>query len=179
MSGDEVERKSSGFAGGYVKDVQVGMHKWIASFDLNSLYPNIIVQWNMSPETILNEITPNIHPDRILEQGVTTPTDYSLAGNGVHFSNKRRGIIPSLIVDLYAERSEIKQEMLKAKQVIEKIDKSDKQGVYKLEKQIATLENKQLAIKIMMNSLYGAMGNKYYRYFDLDYLSLIGFLLNY
>jgi len=167
MSGDEVERKSSGFAGGYVKDVQVGMHKWIASFDLNSLYPNIIVQWNMSPETILDEITPNIHPDRILEQGVTTPTDYSLAGNGVHFSNKRRGIIPSLIVDLYAERSEIKQEMLKAKQIIEKIDKSDKQGVYKLEKQIATLENKQLAIKIMMNSLYGAMGNKYYRYFDL------------
>mgnify|MGYP001267126581 CR=1 FL=1 len=163
----ESEVKSSGFAGGFVKEPQIGMHKWIASFDLNSLYPNIIVQWNMSPETILDEITPNIHPDRILEKGVEPPGDYCLSGNGVRFNNKRRGIIPSLIVDLYAERSEIKQNMLKAKQQIEKFDKADKQGVYKLEKQIATLENKQLAIKIMMNSLYGAMGNKYYKYFDL------------
>ena len=159
--------KSSGFAGGFVKEPYVGMHKWIASFDLNSLYPNIIVQWNMSPETILDEITPNIHPNRILEKGVDTPKDYCLSGNGVRFRNQRRGIIPSLIVDLYAERSEIKKDMLKSKQLIEKFDKSDKQGFYKLEKNIATLENKQLAIKIMMNSLYGAMGNKYYRYFDL------------
>ena len=36
-----------------------------------------------------------------------------------------------------------------------------------LEREINTLSNKQLAIKILMNSLYGALGNKYFRYFDL------------
>ena len=159
--------KRSAFAGGYVKEPQVGMHNWVASFDLNSLYPNIIVQWNMSPETILNEITPNIHPNRILEHGVEPPGDYCLSGNGVRFTNKHRGIIPSLIVEYYAERAEIKKKMLKAKQDIEKADKTDKQGVYKIERDIARFENQQMAIKIMMNSLYGALGNQYFKYFDL------------
>ena len=166
-STNESETKPSTFAGGFVKEPQIGMHNWITSFDLNSLYPNIIVQWNMSPETILGDITPNIHPEKILEHSLDTPTDYCIAGNGVHFSNKRRGIIPSIIVDLYAERTQIKQNMLKAKQLIEKTDKSDKQSVYKIEKDISRYENQQVAIKIMMNSLYGAMGNKYFKYFDL------------
>ena len=163
----ESTSKSSGFAGGYVKDPQVGLHDWVCSFDLNSLYPNIIVQWNMSPETILPERTGGVHPDAILEGRVRNADTHSLAGNGVHFSNDRRGIIPSIIVDYYAERAEIKKKMLEAKQAIERADKGDKQNIYRLEREINRLENQQMAIKIMMNSLYGALGNKYFKYFDL------------
>jgi DNA polymerase elongation subunit (family B) len=35
-----------------------------------------------------------------------------------------------------------------------------------LEYRIASLNNQQMAIKILMNSLYGALGNKWFRYFD-------------
>ena len=166
-AGEEESRKASGFAGGYVKDVQVGMHEWVCSFDLNSLYPNIIVQWNMSPETILPERTLGVHPDAVLEGRVNNANSYALAGNGVHFDTNRRGIVPTIIVDYYAERAEIKKKMLEAKQQIETADKSDKTNIYRLERDIARYENQQMAIKIMMNSLYGALGNKYFKYFDL------------
>ena len=37
--------------GAYVKEPQIGMHEWVVSFDLNSLYPHLIMQYNISPET--------------------------------------------------------------------------------------------------------------------------------
>jgi DNA polymerase elongation subunit (family B) len=49
-----VHKERCEYPGGYVKDVMVGMHDWVVSFDLNSLYPNLIVQYNMSPETLLS-----------------------------------------------------------------------------------------------------------------------------
>ena len=50
----KVEKPKTPYSGGYVKDPQVGSHDWVTSFDLNSLYPNIIVQYNMSPETVMD-----------------------------------------------------------------------------------------------------------------------------
>ena len=47
--------KSEKFEGAYVKDPQVGMHKWVMSFDLNSLYPHLIMQYNISPETVVSQ----------------------------------------------------------------------------------------------------------------------------
>ena len=48
------EDKVHSFAGGYVKDPIIGRHNWVVSFDLNSLYPNLIVQYNISPETLIH-----------------------------------------------------------------------------------------------------------------------------
>lgn len=45
--------QSPDYVGGYVKDPDVGIHHWVASFDLNSLYPKLIQQFNMSPDTII------------------------------------------------------------------------------------------------------------------------------
>ena len=47
--------KPEKFEGAYVKDPQVGMHKWVMSFDLNSLYPHLIMQYNISPETLVSQ----------------------------------------------------------------------------------------------------------------------------
>jgi DNA polymerase elongation subunit (family B) len=130
--------------GGYVKDPQVGGHDWVVSFDLNSLYPNIIVQYNMSPETLLSPR---------FEEG-------ALAANGVRYTHEKLGVIPKVIKKFYNNRVVIKQEMLKKKQEYE--DTPTK----KLENEIANLDNQQMGIKILMNSLYGALANKWFRYFD-------------
>jgi len=164
------DKMKSDFAGGYVKDVMVGMHDWIVSFDLNSLYPHIIMQCNMSPETIVNEIVPGVNVDNCLNQ--TNPNNpnpelYAMAANGTLYRKDKQGIIPALIETIYAERKATKKRMLQAEQELVDIDKSDKVGVYKLEKQVSTLNNQQMAAKILMNSLYGAMGNRYFRHFDL------------
>ena len=141
----ERENAFTKFEGGYVKEPQVGGHDWVVSFDLNSLYPNIIAQWNMSPETLV------MNGDNI-----------SKAANGVAFDNSREGVFPFLVKQYYDDRKSAKKEM------IEWQKKQQKEGTStEIEKQIATLNNKQMAIKILMNSLFGAMGNKWFRYFDL------------
>lgn len=161
------EKFKSDYPGGYVKPPHVGMHDWVVSFDLNSLYPNIIVQWNMSPETIVEGIREDITPQECLAGYKNNTPQYALAANGVYFRKDKQGILPKIIVDYYDERKAIKKKMLAAQQEKETIDKSDKQELYRVERDIARYENQQMAIKILLNSLYGALGNKYFRYFDL------------
>jgi len=139
------------FPGGYVKDPHVGMHDWVMSFDLNSLYPNLIVQYNMSPETLI---------------GVTN-ADGAKASNGAVFRKDKKGIIPEIVEELYAKRVNIKGDMLQAKTKLETISKRQRKEYQQTSSQVARLETLQTAIKILLNSLYGAMGNKYFRYFDI------------
>lgn len=155
------ETKTS-IAGGYVKNPQVGAHDWVVSFDLNSLYPNIIVQYNISPETICRNHNVRFPsgPDKYMANNDKIDDTYSVTASGVPFHKDKQGIIPELIVDYYAERSQIKRKMLDAKSEYEKTKAKH------LESQINQLENNQMAIKILLNSLYGALANKYFKYFD-------------
>ena len=138
-----------------------GKHDWVVSFDLNSLYPNLLVQYNMSPETIRQRITDVNVFDVVFEGGTIVSTN-SVAANGSTFTNEFQGIVPKIIVDYYNERKEVKHMMLLAKQSYEE------NKTIELEKEINQLENKQMAIKILLNSLYGALGNQYFRYFDMQ-----------
>ena len=160
----KVEKQLIDFPGGYVKTPMVGRHSWVVSFDLNSLYPHLIMQYNMSPETVMFERTSGVNVENCLNK--TRPdallSDCSIAANGVHFSKEFKGAIPSIIDQLYAERKEIKKEMLKNQQRIEIEGTS-----YELEKKNVILDTQQMAIKIQMNSLYGAMGNRFFRYYDV------------
>ena len=54
-------------AGAYVAFPKKGLHKWIASMDLNSLYPSVIRALNMAPETIVGQIRPEISEARVHE----------------------------------------------------------------------------------------------------------------
>ena len=149
------------YPGAYVKEPQVGMHDWVCSFDLNSLYPNIIVQYNMSPETLISGKVPDVDVDKLLAGTAgTNSIDSTLAASGIRFRSDKPGIIPDVIRQYYQERVDIKERMLSAKQEYES------NPTKKLENEIATLENQQMAIKLLMNSLYGALGNNYFRYFD-------------
>ena len=158
----KTERMSASLAGGYVKQPHVGRHSWIVSFDLNSLYPHLMMMFNMSPETVVDTRTANVTVDNCLEERRpdSAMPDHCIAANGVHFKKDKRGVIPGVIDGLYAERKDIKKDMLRRESLVQSGDKG-------AEKEIAKLNTQQMAIKIMMNSLYGAMGNKWFRYYDL------------
>jgi DNA polymerase elongation subunit (family B) len=147
------------FAGGYVKEPQVGAHDWVVSFDLNSLYPNIIVQWNMSPETLVAQ-SEVAGVDYYME-APSIEVPYAVAANGSTYRKDIDGVIPRIIEDYYGDRRSIKNMMLAAETSYQQ-EKS-----IELEKEINRLNNRQMAIKILMNSLYGALGNQYFKYFDL------------
>ena len=147
------------YPGGYVKEVHEGMHDWVVSFDLNSLYPNIIVQNNMSPETLTSEKFAS-GVEEYLKDNKPVNSKNCVAVNGSTYTKEFQGVIPRIIVDWYEERKSIKKMMLASK------DEYEKNPSKALDNEINNLENSQIAIKLLMNSLYGAMGNKYFRYFD-------------
>ena len=154
------------YPGGYVKDPQVGMHNWVASFDVNSLYPNIIVQYNMSHETIRSDISePSFSVDSLLNMRVKSEYDLPCVANGTYFGNDKVGLIPQIITDIYADRKDAKQTMLQGQRDIQGV--TDKDEIFRLEKIININRSKQMAQKILLNSLYGAMANIHFRYFDI------------
>ena len=153
-SANRPDNVKSEFAGGYCKEVSPGNFKWICSFDLNSLYPNLIIQYNMSPETIMG-MDSDITVEKYLEGKSVQRTEFAVAANGAKFRRDKQGLIPEIVEWLYDFRKEVKA---KAQQ-LEKAS-GDKAEQFRL-------DNKQHAIKIFLNSLYGAMSNAYFPYFDL------------
>jgi DNA polymerase elongation subunit (family B) len=155
--------KDSQYAGAYVKEPIPGVYDWVVSFDLNSLYPHLIMQYNISPETLLDERHPSINVDKILNQELTFELykDYAVCANGAMYRKDVRGFLPELMEKIYNERVIFKKKMLAAEQEYEK--KKTKE----LEKEIARCNNIQMARKIQLNSAYGAIGNQYFRYFKL------------
>jgi DNA polymerase elongation subunit (family B) len=154
--------------GAYVKEPKKGMNDWVVSFDLNSLYPHLIMQYNMSPETIVNHVVPGANVDSMLRKSkLDIPNGCCVTPTGQVFSNQKQGLFPRIVHEMYAGRAKTKKNMLALKQQLEDNDKTDKFIKYQLEKQIVQADNEQMAIKILMNSLYGALSNKHFRYYDI------------
>jgi len=155
--------KDSKFAGAYVKEPIPGKYDWVVSFDLNSLYPHLIMQYNISPETLLPEKHPAATVDRILKQEISFELykDNAVCANGAMYRKDVKGFLPELMEKMYAERVIFKKRMLAAKQEYEKTPTKA------LEKEIARCNNIQMAKKISLNSAYGAIGNQYFRYYKL------------
>ena len=156
--------KAEKFEGAYVKDPQVGMHKWVMSFDLNSLYPHLIMQYNISPETLYSqEKVQNMSVDKLLNKEVDTSIlkGVTLTPNGALFKTDKQGFLPELMQSMYNDRSKFKKLMLEAQQEYEDTKNP------KLLKDISKYNNIQMAKKISLNSVYGAIGNAYFRYYDL------------
>jgi DNA polymerase elongation subunit (family B) len=160
------EKMKSAYPGGYVKEPHVGLHDYVVSFDLNSLYPSLIMQYNMSTETIASGETVGIDIDKILEGYTFDNKGKATGASGQLFNVDKKGVFPTLVDSMYSERVVIKKQMLDAEKELQKVDPAEKQQVYDIERRIAVAENQQMAIKILLNSLYGALGNRYFRFFD-------------
>ena len=153
--------KNEKYAGAYVKEPIPGKYDWVVSFDLNSLYPHLIMQYNISPETLLEERHPTVTVDRILNEEINFELykDNAICANGAMYRKDVRGFLPELMEKMYGDRVVFKKRMLKAKQEYEKTP------TIALEKEIARCNNIQMAKKISLNS--AAIGNQYFRYYKL------------
>jgi DNA polymerase elongation subunit (family B) len=173
--------KSSQYEGAYVKDPICGMHEWVASFDLNSLYPHLIMQYNISMETLVEPskyndnmrgfiANCNINVDNLLNQEVDTSIlkdlGVTVTPNSQLFRTQEQGVLPEIMDSMYKDRTRYKKLALEAKKKIETV-LEDKNQVHYLEKQVARYNNLQLAKKVTLNSAYGALGNQYFRFFDI------------
>ena len=163
------QSKDGQIIGAYVKDPQRGRHDWVVSFDLNSLYPHLIMQYNISPETIVGQV-PGTSIESILDGALNDQSvrdmmereNVAVAASGFKFSRDQQGFLPALMFSMYNDRVKFKKQMLAAKQQYEKTP------TYELEKEIARCHNMQLAKKIQLNSAYGALSNVYFRWFDTN-----------
>ena len=171
-----VAKKNSAFEGAYVKEPQIGLHKWVASFDLNSLYPHLIMQYNLSPETIvetseytdeIRELAASASVDSLLNKKLNTSNlkGVTITPNGQFFRTDKRGFLPTMLNEMYEDRKKYKKLMLKAQQDYER--ETDKSKKKEIEKLMARYNNLQLAKKLALNSSYGAMGSQYFRFYDL------------
>ncbi len=147
------------YSGGHVKEIRDGgmSSDWVVSFDLNSLYPHLIMQYNISPETLRADL-PSFFVDvgELVKGTLPLPDvpDVTMAGNGHYFSTETQGFLPELMQQFYDDRVKYKQLQIEA------LKTGDKENV-------AKYETRQMARKISLNSAYGALGNEYFRYFDV------------
>ena len=167
-------KKKDEYEGAYVKDPIVGMHDWVVSFDLNSLYPHLIMQYNISPDTVLHSEY-NLDKDgkkemvnNLLNQNIQLPdlTNRTMTPNGSFYRTDKQGFLPELMQLVYDERVEAKDEMQIAQRELQMEENFYRKQ--ELENKIAKLDNIQMAKKISLNSAYGALANQYFRYFDIN-----------
>ena len=167
----EEHLKETKYEGAYVKEPSLGQHKWVVSFDINSLYPHIIIQYNISPEKIIGVKSSGVSVNKMLTQA--TPLAHlktegaCITPNGALFKTDGQGFLPEMMETMYNERVIYKKRMLKAKKEYEKTKDP------KLVREISRCHNIQWARKIALNSAYGAVGNQYFRYYDVRQASAI------
>ena len=153
--------KDEKYAGAYVKEPIPGKYDWVVSFDLNSLYPHLIMQYNISPETLVEKRHPSATVNGLLSQKIDVPKEFSLCANGAQYRKDIHGFLPEMMKKIYDERVQSKKLMILAKQEYQKTPTKE------LEKSISKYNNIQMARKIQLNSAYGAIGNQYFRYFNI------------
>lgn len=191
--------KDSKYEGAYVKEPIVGKHDWVVSFDLDSLYPHLIMQYNLSPETKFDNRYRGVYKvDDFLAHGcahahtralapadpLTRPrprapvqewlskcadSNLSVAANCVLFHKHEQGFLPALMDRMYAERKMFKKKMLECKRELKELgDKGNPSEIARIKNDISKYHNFQQVRKIQLNSAYGAVGNEYFRYYDID-----------
>jgi DNA polymerase elongation subunit (family B) len=196
VSPGKIQKPLEDIPGGFVKVPTLGRHSWVLSFDLNSLYPHLMMQYGMSPETFvtyrrlvnlrnegnedadilikawdhIEERIQHISPETVLENkldpsivAAAKNLNMSIAGNGTLYEDAGNAIIPDIISGLYKERKQIKKKMLSIEQEIVNSGETPD-----LKRSVNLLNSDQMSIKIMMNALYGAVANRWFRYYNAD-----------
>ncbi len=155
------ETKTEAYEGAYVKDPQIGRHKWVCSFDLNSLYPHLIMQYNISPETIvgMHEESGLVEPllNREVDTSFLREKNLTMTPNGSLYTRKKQGFLPALMEKMYTDRVKYKKLMIE----------EQKKGKSADTNKLAQYHNMQINLKIALNSAYGALGNQWFRFYDV------------
>ena len=161
------EGKTHSIVGAYVKEPQVGGHDWVMSFDLNSLYPHLIMQYNISPEKMVKGDKQDVSVNKILNEEVDLShlKKHTVTPNGVLFKRDKQGFLPELMEKFYDERRLWKKKMIEY-QV--EYQSADAERRAELDVLIKRAYNNQQVRKIALNSAYGALANQYFAFFSID-----------
>ena len=156
-------RRGRQIEGAFVQEPVPGKYDWVVSFDATSLYPSIIMQYNLSPETLIpggRDVTVNtlLKKDHSLEN--LKEDNLCMTANGYTFKTDKQGIFPEIVQKLFDDRQKYKKLMITAQKKYEE----NKDILY--QKEIAKYNNFQMARKIQLNSLFGAWGNEFFRFYD-------------
>jgi DNA polymerase elongation subunit (family B) len=173
---NQLEQNEEGFEGAYVKDPIPGRYDWVFDLDLTSMYPNIIISLNISPETKVGKVD-NWNVEEYVKNGLNniyisgnpyTPSDFksmltennlSIASNGVLYKkpeeNGDMGTIPSILVKWFDERKNLRK-------LAKKHADAKEWELYEF------YDNRQKIQKILLNSIYGCLGLPVFRFYDKD-----------
>jgi DNA polymerase elongation subunit (family B) len=161
----QTDVKEEEYEGAYVKVPQIGMHDWIVSFDLNSLYPHLIMQYNISPETVVENERVDVSIDELVAKKKDLSSlkedDLIMAANGTFYRTDVQGFLPELMQKVYDDRTTAKEKEIELRKENEISSSTE------LQNKIAKYNNLQMAKKILLNSAYGALANKYFRYYNV------------
>lgn len=158
--------KPDQYEGAFVKEPIPGFYKWVVSFDVASMYPHIIREWNLSPETLADKVKLG-SVDDFLARKVDTDKykEFAVAANGALTRKEAEGFLPNMLKTLYDERNRFKGLAKKAKQAAENEPDPVKKKQHL--KDFAAFNNQQQVRKVNLNSAYGALGSNYFRFFDI------------
>lgn len=165
-----LEESEEGFEGAFVKDPIPGRYDWVYDLDLTSMYPNIMISLNISPETVVSKVDGwNIekylkNEYQVIKIGGTDyPIDdfkkmmsenkFSIASNGVIYNMEKTGLIPSILIKWFDERKNLRK---LAKKYAEEGD-TEKYEFY---------DGRQKVQKILLNSAYGVLGLEVFRFYN-------------
>ena len=158
------ENQGRQIEGAYVKEPRPGQYDWVVSFDATSLYPSIIMQYNQSPETLINGVVKDTTVRGLLDNKYNLDElkqdDYCMTANGYCYTREKQGLFPEIVQKFFDDRQRYKKLMIAAEKEYEQTKNP------KLKNDISKFNNFQMARKIQLNSLFGAMGNEYFRYYD-------------
>lgn len=159
------KKLSREFEGAFVKEPVPRMYNWPVTFDLSALYPSIIRQYNIGPETFVKKI-PGITVDKCLNEDLDIPDGFAMAANGCLYRKDIRSFSAELMDNTFEQRSYARKKLYERRK--EKEQTSDKATLEILEKDISKYNNKQLAKKLQGNAYYGSFSNEGFRYYDAN-----------
>jgi DNA polymerase elongation subunit (family B) len=158
------ESRGRQIEGAFVQEPKPGQYDWVVSFDATSLYPSIIMQYNQSPETFVEGHVKDTTVNGLLEGKYNLDdlqtNDYTMTANGYCYTREKQGKFPEIVQKFFDDRQRYKKLMIAAEKEYE-ITKDSR-----LKNDISKYNNFQMARKIQLNSLFGAWGNEYFRYYD-------------
>lgn len=189
---DTVEHLDTGgkYAGALVLDPQVGMHEWVSAIDVESLYPTAIRSLNISPETIIGQfiekykayeglfVDSSAEFTLLYEDGRTETrpasqwkalirkNNWNISGYGTIYDQNIQGFIPAILTEWFIKRKEYKAEIKKLTKELANLKETD-DTYAELKRKIAYFDKMQYVMKIRLNSIYGCLGNQYFKFYDI------------
>ncbi|WAX21630.1 hypothetical protein [Stenotrophomonas phage RAS14] len=186
----EIETTGEKFTGAAVLKPRVGLHSFVGAVDINSLYPSAIRTVNISPETIIGQFFSNHKAFESIiaksqeeiylryENGdvesktgaewyaILRERNWTVSGYGTVFNQQTRGFLPNILADWYSQRKgyQKKAKGLK-KEMGDLVKGSEEYNKMKVEQEY--YDRLQYVYKILLNSSYGALGNKFFKFFDV------------